>query len=64
MDLLWYALEHDVEAAEVAPVMGLTEAQVLRGFEDIKRKIRTTEFLRLNPPMLEPAETLEHEYAH
>jgi hypothetical protein len=32
--------------------MGLQEVQVGRAFDDIDRKIRTTDFLRLLPPML------------
>jgi NAD+ synthase len=52
LDLLWYAKEHEVPTAEVAKVMGLEEVQVGRAFDDIDRKIRTTEFLRLLPPML------------
>jgi len=52
LDLLWYAKERDVPKAEVAKVMGLEEVQVGRAFDDIDRKIRTTDFLRLLPPML------------
>ena len=46
MDLLWYALEHDVPAPEVARVMNLTEDQVQRAFTDLARKARTTQYLR------------------
>jgi NAD+ synthase len=53
LDHLWFAKENNVPAAEVARVMGLTEVQVQRVFDDIDRKIRTTDFLRLLPPMLE-----------
>lgn len=49
MDLLWYALEHGVSAAEAAPVMGLTETQVQRAYTDIGRKQRATEPLRMPP---------------
>jgi len=57
LDLLWYALDHKVPAAEAARVMGLTEIQVQRAYDDITRKHRTTEYLRLLPPVLpiEPA---------
>ena len=58
MDLLGYALEHKVPVPEVAKVMGLTEAQVQRGMNDISQKIRTTQFLRLLPPIPEPPQTL------
>ncbi len=49
MDLLWYAQEHDVPISEVAQVMGLTEVQVQRAFDDFTRKQRTTEYLRMPP---------------
>jgi len=52
MDLLWFSKEHQIPVAEVAKGMGLTEVQVQRAFDDIGRKQRTTEFLRLNPPLL------------
>ena len=53
LDLLWFALDHGVPAAETAAVMGLTEVEVQRGFDDIRRKVRTTEFLRMQPPIPE-----------
>lgn len=53
MDLLWYAQEHQVPVSEVAAVMGLAEDQVLRAFNDLSRKRRTTEYLRLAPVELE-----------
>jgi len=56
LDLLWFALDHGVPTAETAAVMGLTEMEVQRVFDDIQRKVRTTEFLRLQPPIPEPAE--------
>jgi NAD+ synthase len=49
MDLLWYAMLNDVPAAETAQVMGLTEVQVQRAYEDFSRKHRTTEYLRMAP---------------
>ena len=49
MDVLWYAQEHGVTAAEAAKAMGLTEAQVQRAFADFARKHRTTEYLRMPP---------------
>src|SRR5215813_1919590 len=52
LDLLWYAKEQNIPKTEVAKVMGLKEVQVDRAFDDIDRKIRTTEFLRLLPPKL------------
>jgi NAD+ synthase len=49
MDMFMYALEHEVPASEVAQVMELTEQQVQRAFDDLSRKKRTTEYLRLRP---------------
>ena len=54
LDLLWFALEHRIPASEVAHGMGLAEEQVQRVFDDITRKQRTTQFLRLQPPIPEP----------
>ena len=54
LDLLWFALDHAVPVAEAAAVMGLTEAEVQRVFDDIHRKQHTTQFLRLQPPIPEP----------
>ena len=53
LDLLWFALDHGVPIAETAAVMGLTEVEVQRVFDDIQRKVRATEFLRLQPPIPE-----------
>ena len=47
MDLLWYAQEHGISVAQVTQVMGLSEAQVKRAFDDFNRKSRTTDYLRL-----------------
>jgi NAD+ synthase len=55
LDLIWIALEHKVPVSEVAQVMGLTEAQVQRAFDDILRKQRTTQYLRLAPPVPDSA---------
>jgi NAD+ synthase len=49
MDLLWYAQENKVPVAEVAGVMGMTETQVQRAFDDFARKYNTTEYLRMPP---------------
>jgi NAD+ synthase len=58
LDLLWHAKEHGVPVLQVAKTMGLTEAQVQNGFDDITRKIRTTEYLRLLPPVMTPPKTV------
>jgi len=61
MDLLWYAMLHEVPASETAQVMGLTEQQVQRAYADFSRKERTTDYLRRAPidlsapPFQEPA---------
>lgn len=49
MDLLWYAQEHDIPVNEVSDVMGMTERQVQRAFDDFTRKKRTTDYLRMQP---------------
>ncbi|MBN1955566.1 MAG: NAD(+) synthase [Anaerolineae bacterium] len=46
LDLLWYAWEHGVPAAEVAAVMELTVEQVERVWNDLASKRRTTSYLR------------------
>jgi NAD+ synthase len=53
LDLLWYALEHDVPAAEVAREMDLGQEQLQRVFDDLTRKQRTTAYLRTPPLGLE-----------
>lgn len=57
MDVLWYAMEHDVPIAEVAQAMGLEEIQVQRAYNDFSRKQRTTDYLRMPPVQLTEAET-------
>jgi len=54
LDLVWFALDHEVPIAHVAEVIGLAEAQVQRVFDDIQRKQRATRFLRLPPVVAEP----------
>ena len=49
MDLLWYALEHDIPVSQAAREMDLSEEQVQRVFDDLSRKQRTTEYLRTPP---------------
>ncbi|MCX6827536.1 MAG: NAD(+) synthase, partial [candidate division Zixibacteria bacterium] len=49
MDMLWYAMEHKVPVEEAAEVLGLSVEQVQRGYANIERKIRATEYLRMNP---------------
>lgn len=61
MDLLWLAQEHRYAPGEVAAVMGLTEAQVQRAFNDFTRKHRTTEYLRTAAVTLDPAADRPHQ---
>ncbi len=49
MDLLWYALEHDIPADEAAAVLNLDTEQVKRVYSDLIRKHRTTAYLRMPP---------------
>ncbi|HOD67204.1 MAG TPA: NAD(+) synthase [candidate division Zixibacteria bacterium] len=49
MDMLWYAMEHRVPAAEAARVLNLTPEEVERGYRAIQRKIDATAYLRMNP---------------
>jgi NAD+ synthase len=49
MDMLWYAMEHNIPPAEAASVLGLTVAQAEKGYANIKRKITATEYLRMAP---------------
>jgi NAD+ synthase len=54
MDLCLYALNHNVPAKEVAPVVGITEAQVERVFKDIHSKRRSTAYQHAQPILIEP----------
>lgn len=53
MDLLWYAMDHDIPAEKVAEVLGMSVEQVKNGQNDILQKHRTTEYLRAVPSELE-----------
>ena len=54
MDLCLYAYNHNVCAAEVAPAVGLTTAQVERVFKDIAAKRRATRHLHFPPLLVDP----------
>ncbi len=60
MDLLLWAHNHGVSAAEAAPVLELTEVQVERVFRDIERKRSTTAPLHLGPVLLKPVDEVSH----
>jgi NAD+ synthase len=51
-DVIWYAMEKDVPVKEVAEELGLSEEQVTNIQNDIRRKIRATEYLRTEPQHL------------
>lgn len=54
MDLCLYAVNHGVPAGEVAPVVGLTPAQVERVFKDIEAKRRAARYLHMRPLLVDP----------
>lgn len=58
LDPIWFARENRIPVPEVALSMGMPETQVQRVFDDIEGKQRTTEYLRLSPPMLDAAKTV------
>jgi len=49
MDLLWYAMENKVPAKTAAKALGMTPEQVERAYFNIDRKIKATEYLRMEP---------------
>jgi NAD+ synthase len=54
MDLCLWAKNHGVPAAEAAPALGLTAAQVERVYKDIDAKRRTTRYLHTRPLLIQP----------
>lgn len=48
-DLIWCAMEKSIPIAEVAAALELTESQVEHIQNDIRRKIKATEYLRAEP---------------
>lgn len=54
MDLCLWAHNHQVAAAEVAPVLGISEAQVDRVYKDIEAKRRATLPLHLTGLLIDP----------
>jgi NAD+ synthase len=49
MDMLWHAMENRIPPEKAAEVLGLSVEQVERGYANIKRKIKATEYLRMTP---------------
>lgn len=58
MDLCLWARNHGVPAAEAAPAIGLSAAQVEQVYRDIESKRRTTRYLHLPPLLVEPVPEL------
>ncbi len=58
MDLVLWAMNHDVPAQEVAALLGLTPAQAAAAYEDIRTKRRTTRYLHSAPVLVEPVHEL------
>ncbi|RME76556.1 MAG: NAD(+) synthase [Chloroflexi bacterium] len=54
MDLLWYAQENQLPAADVARALNLSPAQVERAYQEFSRKRQTTDYLRQPPVFLAP----------
>jgi NAD+ synthase len=48
-DIVWYAMEKNVAVTEVAKELDLSEEQVVHIQNDIRRKIKATEYLRAEP---------------
>ncbi len=54
MDLCLYAWNHQVPAAEAAPVIGITTEQLERVYKDIQSKRRFAAYLHSPPKLVEP----------
>ncbi len=52
MDLIWYGLDHEVPAAEVAVALQLSTQQVENVYRDLAQKSRSTAYLRAKPLMV------------
>jgi NAD+ synthase len=63
LDLVLWALNHNVPAAETAEVMGYTEEQVNRVYADIIQKRRRTEYLHLKPLLVEPVPEIKTSFS-
>ncbi len=58
LDLMLWAKNHGVRPEEVAEVMGYAVEQVVRVYDDIDQKRRTTAYLHAPPILLEPVPEL------
>ena len=59
MDLCLFAHNHAVPAAEAAPVLGLTPAQVECIYRDITATRRATQYLHMTPQLVVPVKEIE-----
>ena len=59
MDLCLYGHNHGIQAADVAPVLGLTADQIERVYRDIEAKRRATAYLHARPQLIHPVEELD-----
>ena len=53
MDLALWAINHDIPAAELAPVLNLSEERAAFIYKDIQAKRRTTKYLHAKPYLIE-----------
>lgn len=60
MDLCLYGKNNDVPQSEIAAATGLTEEQVDRVFRDIDQKRKTTQYLHLEPELIEAIPEVSH----
>lgn len=49
LDLLWYAFKNEYDPEEVGTVMEINRDDIRKIFEGFERKIKTTEYLRMQP---------------
>lgn len=49
LDTIWYGKENNVPSEQIAEALDLDVEQVERVWSDIQRKIKATEYLRMNP---------------
>jgi len=49
MDLIWYGMENKIPAEQVAEVLGKTADEIIHIYNNLKRKRKTTEYLRMSP---------------
>ncbi len=49
MDLIWYAMENEISPVEVGRVLGKTAEDIKLIFNNLSRKKKTTEYLRMPP---------------